>query len=163
MREETIKIYKFKELSAEAKEKAISKYREDLDFPFLKEDLNEYLKQLLKENKINGEPRLLYSLSYSQGDGVCFTGTFKWKNYHISIVHNGHYVHKRSTDIFMETAFGNDAKEEAYNQFKELYFDLCDKIEEDGYKIIEEEQSDERISETLKINDYEFKENGEWY
>jgi len=151
MRTETIKLYQFDELSDEAKEKAISKFREDLDFPFLEEDLNKYLKQLLKENKINGEPKLMFSFSYCQGDGVCFTGTFKWKNYLISIVHNDNYFHKHSTDIFMETAFGNEVRAEVYDEFKELYFDLCDKVEKEGYKII------------VEINDYEFKENGEWY
>lgn len=163
MKTKTINLYSYEELSDKAKERVLKFFREIEEHEFLSEDLEESLSERLEENniKILNDFKLYYSLGYCQGDGACFIGLFNWKNYIISIKHNGHYYHKRSTNINIETEEGEEAPEEVYKEFEDLYFSLCDEIENLGYKIIEEEQSEEYIKENIETNEYTFRETGE--
>lgn len=70
-------VYTFSELSEKAKQKAISKYREALDFydESIKEDA-ESISKLLGITDF----KLCYSGFYSQGDGASFTGSFNPEN-----------------------------------------------------------------------------------
>jgi len=162
MKIKEIKLYEFKELSKESKEIAINKWYEHEDYPFMCEDLTESLKCLLEMNKINevNNLKLHYSLSYCQGEGVCFTGDFKWKNYNISITHNFHYCHKRSTDINITTQSDNEASDKVYSNFKELYYSICDDIEKEGYEILEYRMSEEEFEDHCLSMDYTFLSNG---
>ena len=88
MKTVTYKVYNFDELKAEAKQNAIDKWYEREDYPMLDDDLTESCKALLEEKKITHDGlKLYYSLSCSQGDGLCFIGNFKWKKYRVSIKH----------------------------------------------------------------------------
>lgn len=165
MRKETINVYKFEELKKDIQEKVLNKFREWETFDFLDDELQEFLEQLLKEYKIKvliESIKLYYSLNNCQGDGVSFTGEFKYKNYLVYIKKRDyHYSHKYTVNIEIETKNGNDAKEEVYKEFEGIYLCICNEIEKIGYSIIEDTLSDESIKENIEINKYEFFENGD--
>jgi len=135
-------------------------------FDFLSDYLQEELNLILKENKIKPEdtPNLRYSLSHSQGDGLSFTGSFKWKHYNITIK-EGHlsnlYCHSNTVDIYIETEKGNEPRnpEDTETEFKNIYNNICKKLEKFGYGIIEETEKEnilkagfERWKEENEIN-----------
>jgi len=169
MNTHTITTYSFNELSDKAKEKAIAFERENMQdtFPheFLTDDLTEQLKDLLKKNKITGDvDNLYYSLGYCQGDGAMFEGTFEWRTYTVSIKHSGRYYHSNSKVIdITDNQFNEDATEEVYQEFENLYHSICKTLEDSGYKWIEDYESDENIADILAINEYQFTEDGKFY
>lgn len=71
MREETVKVYQFDELSPAAKERAIEWWRERDEFfdEFVMEDLTRAAALLGVD-----DAEWAYRLAYSQGDGALFTG-----------------------------------------------------------------------------------------
>jgi len=173
MEEKTIKVYKYEELSDEAKSKALDDYNDDNDYDFLSDILNEDLIQLLEEAKIeneNNDAKLFYSLGYCQGDGVCFEGNFKHKGINFNVKHDGHYYHSNSVDIEAEQIddsdddLKNDVKEavieEAEAEFTEAYKEICDKIEKSGYEEIEHQRSEEAFKDYCEANERTFLENG---
>jgi len=173
MKEKTIQLYNFEELNAEAKIKALDDHNEHNDYDFLSENLSEYLVQLLEENRIKGDAKLFYSLSNCQGDGVCFTGDFEFQGINFNVEHNnGHYYHNNSTNITAEKDENDDGDElradvievltqDAEENFKEVYKEICDAIEKTGYAQIEHEQSEECFKETCDANEYTFRASGE--
>jgi len=176
MRTVEINIYKFEELSNAVKEKVVNRFRDNNDTPFLKDDLEEELNRLLKENNIEviNNCDFYYSLSHSQGDGVCFVGQFKYKKYRIAVNHKGHYYHYKSVNFEYEyyepyDKEGNeivmtyDEHKAISDEFSSIYKDICRKIEKLGYDIIETENSEEHIKEDIKANGYEFYDNGDIY
>jgi len=78
MRQETINIYEFSELSEESQEKAIEKFREhNLDYEwwdFIYEDAKEIAKLMGIEID-----RIYFSGFWSQGDGACFVGRYYYQ------------------------------------------------------------------------------------
>jgi len=62
-----VELYKFDELSEQAKENAVYELSQGNSY-LIEEDINCYLSECLNLDYSNLE----YSLSYSQGDGVCF-------------------------------------------------------------------------------------------
>lgn len=79
MRKETIEIFKFDELSEEAKEVARKNYRKFLNEDFyyesdtITQNMEEYIDS--KSNRLIDDLKIRWSLSCCQGDGVSFTGT----------------------------------------------------------------------------------------
>ena len=69
MRTEEITIYEFHKLSEKAKQIAINNWREADDLSFLPDQIEEYL----MEDERFKNTGLVYSLSYSQGDGLSFS------------------------------------------------------------------------------------------
>jgi len=169
MKYKKIKVYKFEELKENIQEKVLNNFRENNDLMFLDEYLNNYLEELLIKYKIlvNNDKyfKLYYSLSYCQGDGVCFIGNFEYKNFKIKIEHNFNYYHKRSTDIYIykEDKKGNEIEvtEKQEEHFKNIYYEICDLIEKAGYDYIDSENSEENIKELISINEYTFRDSGE--
>lgn len=160
-------VYTFDELSDEAKEYALEKMREseqEFGFHFLSDDMTEHLTEvLLPEAKIKYSPenlKVYYSLSYCQGDGAMFEGVVKWRGYEVAIKQSGHYYHYNSKTFYIETRHGNEAKQSVYDQFNEIYVDICQKLARYGYDQIEYTLSDEALKETIEANEYEFYENG---
>lgn len=160
MRKIEVEVFEFSELKPEIQDRVINKFREDNDFPFLSDDLTEYCKAILEESNIEilRDFTVLYDLSCSQGSGFQFMGVFKWKDYTIHIKHSGHYYHEKCVDIDIINNEGDSVEDD--KNFKELFESICNKCEKCGYDIIEAEQSEENIKENIKLNEYEFYENG---
>lgn len=164
-------IYTFDELSQEAKDKARENFNQNDNYPFLSDDMNERLHELLEDNKIKDTndtskagttpTQVLYSLSYCQGDGCMFEGNFEWNGYNVNVKHRGHYYHENSKTITITDEEGNyidtDEPEEAFNA---LYVSICKELEKYGYDIIEYMQSEECFRETCESNDYTFLSDG---
>lgn len=72
-RRESKDIYKFHELSPEAKEKALEYYRRIFSEVFDPDELSDQFKSILEERGLK-DAKLSWSLGYSQGDGVAFSG-----------------------------------------------------------------------------------------
>jgi len=166
MKQKTINVYEFDELKPEIQERVLEHFRENEEFSFLKDYLEEDLSEELRKNKIKEmeETTLRYSLSNCQGDGLSFIGLFKWKCYIIRIKEgslSNLYSHKYTTDILIETNAGNEVKPKIEKEFEEIYFKICDKLEKIGYKYIEETLSEGNIKENIGINEYTFRDNGE--
>ena len=100
MRTIETKVYSFSELSNEAKEKAIEKYYENENYPFLSDDLTESCKEYFKENELLGlsdDPRKTYieeimpakiqlNMKYIQHPGLLNDIKIMWRTF-LKIVH----------------------------------------------------------------------------
>lgn len=191
MRTITTTVYSFNELSTEAQQTAISNFRDDQyeagDVLYMFADnCNEFLKE---KGFVN--PQVKYSLTGSQGDGLCFKaddysflnelvldaiGThhphlagFLTSALIVRITGNtGYYCFASKSDVELELDWYNNPGpnvEAILNKVEEslqkVYISLCKELEKDGYNDIELETSDEGIKETILLNNYEFTENGE--
>lgn len=185
-----IELYKFTELSENAKNAAIENERKhEIDFDWF----SDFFHEQISENGFKGNIKLQYSLSGSQGDGLSFScdyfdnlnalfieilGTEKQKTIdtilnNISFKcdgNNGRYCYASKNDISLEL---NDYKGNNYliheivskveSKLKDLYIDLCNQLEKQGYDDIEHQYSDEYIIETLTENDFYFTIDGKIY
>lgn len=184
MKTKTIELFSFAELSKEAQEKAHNEWREKNDYFFLQDCMNEWLHEELEENKIkdiNGEydvvnqvrpknkAHVFYSLSSSQGDGVCFEGNFEWKGYIVKIKHSGRYYHSNSKtiDIYhkesdepIDNLMEDKKSEKIYAQFEKIYQSICKTLENRGYDFIEYEDSLESFEQQCEANEWTFTSDG---
>ena len=78
MRTISTKVYKFSELSDEAKEKAVAKWNEDGPFEDWWEFVEEDAKNIGALMGITVD-KLYFSGFWSQGDGACFEGSYEYK------------------------------------------------------------------------------------
>ena len=161
------KVYTFDELEQNAKDKARNDYMQTEDFPFLSEDIVYHIKELLKQNGIEAitEIKPYFSLSYCQGDGVMFEGTFNWKNYTITTKQSGHYYHEKSVDYSFEnnTDDNEETKYDDNAEFIEIYESVCQSAEKYGYDVIETYQSEKNFKELCEANDYTFLVDGTFF
>lgn len=199
MRTMTVKVYRFDELSEDAKEKARDWWREGgLEYEwwdFIFEDAKEAGKILGIDIK-----DVYFSGFWSQGDGACFEGSYEYQKgsvkaikayapkdkelhriavelskaqkpyfYNISahIKQYGQYSHEYCTEIKVygdgdigENYINYFVDANTHDTFSELFRDFMRWI----YKRLEEEydylNSDEQIDESIRINEYEFLEDG---
>lgn len=153
----TKNIYSFNELSKEAQEKAHQEYIKNNEYEGLLSEMIDTLKDELKNHNIEetGFTKVLYSLSHSQGDGACFIGDFTWDNIEISITHNFRYYHEYSTTI---DGYFKSAKQE--EEFKKIYYKICNQLETIGYNYISMEDSLETFTQLAEDMDYMFYEDG---
>jgi len=185
MRNKTIKIYEFNELNKKAQEKAINNYRKNQDIDYHNELLNELFKEIAEKFGFNNKEIVFYwSLGHCQGDGVSFTTNninlneflkinkllTKFKsllnlNIDLIIKRNGSlYYHKNSVyvDYFADNL--TDKQEALINNLIEITEEIKNKVclecEKIGYAEYDYLQSDEFIKEEIKLNGYEFLENG---
>lgn len=160
MKTKTINLYEYKELSDKAKQKAREDYNSDNDYPFLQDDLLEYIhEELTDKGYTHTELKPLYSLSYCQGDGVMFEGTVTDKDGNTyTIKHFGMYYHEQSTDI---TGTNKEGEEIEIKDFEEnVYIPICKTARDKGYEEIEYTQSEENFRETCEANEYTFTVDG---
>lgn len=158
-----INLYKFSELSKEAQQKAIDKWYESEEYPFLSSDIEEYSKILFEENKIEASNiTILYSLSWSQGDGLYFTGKIEKDNTTLKLTHNGRYYYANSVTMEFFGIEGEEIEDtdEKAQELKTIYFDICSKLEKHGYEILEYRMNTEEFNDLCEANDYYFLENG---
>lgn len=176
MKTKTITLYSFDELSKEAQEKAHQEWIESNDYYFLSECTDEWLHELLVENKVTdlndtSKPgtkptKVMYSLSNSQGDGAMFEGEFHWKKYTIYIKHSGHYYHSNSKTIEihetdnLDIDIGDDYEPKVYAEFESIYQSICKTLEQKGYDFIDYENSLESFKEACEANEYTFLSTG---
>ncbi len=163
-----VTLYTFDELSDEAKLKARNDFNKDEDYPFLADDLREYIHEELMEagytvegvaTSANPSIRPLYSLGYSQGDGLMFEATITDKDGNkYTIKHKGHYYHERSTEIEGVDKNGEDIDTKTFEET--FYIPLCKRIAQRGYDAIEYQESEEYFRETCEANNYTFREDG---
>lgn len=162
MRTETINIYKFSELSEKAKKRAIGKYYEIEEYPFLCEDLTEDVKDFLRSKNCNFENiSLLYSLSYSQGDGLCFTGVIEKDGRELRLTHSYRYYFAES--VSMQFVDENGEEVDEIEELKNIYFEACKRAEKQGYSILEYRMDENEFSEFSDANEYEYNEDGTIY
>lgn len=165
MKQHTITLYDYSELSKEAKERAHSKWRENNSYPFLTEYLREVLTGELDALGITYTPdslKLYYSLSYCQGDGAMFEGWLQWNDYEVRIVHSDpHYYHSNTARMDWYKDDGEvDAPEWTAIDFKTMYREVCRKLERSGYDYIENEDSEETFADLCEANEWTFEEDG---
>jgi len=165
------KVYTFDELSDKAKAKALEDWNQDQDYPFLQDDLREYIHEELSDlgftveginTSENHSIRPFYSLSNCQGDGLMFEGTITDKKGNtFTIKHKGHYYHERSTEI--EGIDKNGESIDTKDFEENIYIPLCKRVRDRGYQDIEYQESEECFRETCEANEYTFLENGEMF
>lgn len=170
-------VYSYDELSSEAKHKVREYFRDMLindAYTWMSESLEDYLAELLAKNKIKTVEfvGLYYSLSYSQGDGVMFVGTFQKGAWEYEVKHYGSYYHENSKTIDSITSIKtgeeprtSEAWRKAFEQFEPVYTKICVELKRYGYEMIEAAGSDEAVDEYIGDNsaDYEFNGDGSIY
>lgn len=156
-------VYTFDELTPEAKEKARAWYRDaDSDFPFLEEYLTERATELLVAAGYEVDDlSLVYSLGYSQGDGLSFSATLTRKDtpgltYNVQR-NDSRYTHART--MYVTVSNDDHDSQDDENTTAELR-DIAVQLERDGYKHIEYEHSDEHVDDTILVNEYTFTNTG---
>jgi hypothetical protein len=169
MKQHTITLYDYPELSKQAKERALSKWRETNDYPFLTEYLHGLLTEDLDALGIGYDPKslkLYYSLSYCQGDGVMFEGQLTYEEHEVQIKHSGHYYHSHSKTVTWDfddidmTPSSIRATDAMRERFEDVYQNICKKLERAGYDYIESEDSEETFADICEANEWTFEENG---
>lgn len=165
MTTKTINLYTFEELSDEAKEKAIDTWYENEDYPFLTDDLRERICEVIKENGCtyvdsyegNGITPY-YSLSHSQGDGLCFEGTIEKDGYSLTTKHKGHYYYASSVEMTYTNPEGEEV--ESIGELMDTYYKACKDAETQGYDTLEYRMNNDEFAELCESNGYTFLENG---
>lgn len=183
MRTEQIKLYKIDELSEEAKEKALNKCVEiNLErgdwYEFIYEGFEEELQKAGLETKLNNAEWDLYKGRYFKFDKIYVKD---WKRlleqadclkHLISLALDSEFdidiaINGNEADVKINC--DDESKQEEINSVEEkIGKDLSGFIERLAYNFWKQLNdgysysiSDEAVTETLRINEYEFKENGD--
>lgn len=182
-------VYKFNELSEEAKQVAKSWWLESREAEFFSNDCYMFLKEDFEITELTID----YSLGYSQGDGLCMYGKlstyndnffdiiteglterqkelFKEEIQSINFVKfNYYYSHSKTIHIELEydseesiTDEVNTIMQIVFQNVCSWYSKKCDELEKQGYAYFYE-ISDEDMNECCEANDYEFTEEGKLY
>ncbi len=188
METRTYKVYLFKHLTNEVKEKALERYRLiNVEDSFWYEPTLDEWK--IKLASLGYDDAKIYFRGFgSQGDGACFEARIEMKNWlrahslvrkfnglhafsdfiSCSLVHGGLYYHSQSTHVSYEVGYDTGfvhgelykhmAKVEAL--ILEERKSLGDKLYRKLEKIYYERTSDEAVKDTLITNEYFFTEDG---
>jgi len=176
--------YKFSELADDVKDKVIEKWYETEDYPFLADDLTESLRDKAPYWQ---EPKLQYSLSYCQGDGLSFSArldipaflAIHFKDhtrrkaienyiYKISALGNrGRYCFASENDIEMECQYNHKEfkrldklADHVLEMAKSDYMGLCHDLQKEGYAALEYRMTHEEFADHADANDYQYLEDG---
>jgi hypothetical protein len=161
-------LFEYEELSPEAKAYALKEFNKDNDYPWLEERVLESCIDNLEAYKIKGVPRVNFSLSYCQGDGAMFYGTFEWNGRTVEITPVGRYCHSYSKDIeILESIEPFDepvvASEAVHEDFETIYQEICRDMKNIGYEHIEQENSEEAMISTCDGNEWLFTKDGKLF
>jgi len=181
MKTTTVNLYEFSELTEEVQKKLIKRFKENIDINF-EMDLfqDDCVEQITEAGFTN--PKIRYSLSYSQGDGLSFSadnytklkelfiqvlGVNKektiellLKHYWIQIKSEGRCCFASKTDIEFTLDYGKDFEniekvyENVQEKLQDIYLTLCKSLEKQGYQNIDYYYSDEYVIESLEANNY---------
>ena len=195
MRVETVKIklYKYEELSEEAKEKVRQSFGEDhaqSETDFLEDD---FVYQLEEKYPYFSDIKFQWSLSSCQGDGLSFSanidiGKYLQKHYPkmktsvhdtiCNVIYNlhsngneGRYCYASKSNIDFDTDYSGRADfprlekliENIIDDIRQEYLSICKDFEKQGYNAYENLYSDEYAKETCSSNEYEFTVDGKIY
>lgn len=181
-------VYKFEELSEEVKVKAIEKWYENEDYPFLEEELRQQI-EYSDKIKIFSDIKPSYSLSCCQGDGLSFSAeidlgawlkakypklTTKTIEKTLAAVYKfqskgntGRYCYASNSDIEWEDQ-GKELPDQLRknidrfrDEIAEYYLNICKDAEDTGYDILDYRMDNKEFSELCESNGYMFKENGQ--
>lgn len=188
MKQKTINLYQFNELTDEQKEKVLDKYRDfndDIIDSYADDEI--CMQEIWESGFIDAKP--CYDLSYCQGSGACFDCNdfdfdlllkdwqHKHKKWIINIIkshyqayiktnHYGcHYCHSKTRYFGMSEDFYNtymhveSAVNNAIEYIENLRYELSENLTNRLYQELEFLRSDEEIADALIINGYYF--NGE--
>lgn len=157
-------VYKFDQLSDEAKEKAREWYREGYDDPMMQSHMINLTGEALeaagfKVNQYGGaDLDVRYSLSYCQGDGFSFLGDIERDGKRYKVTQNSnHYYHEMTMDCVEVDDEGNET--EAPKVLEELR-KIAREMARKGYEEIEYQQSAEVVDEVIEANGYTFTSEG---
>lgn len=128
-------------------------------YPSLTEYMQELAHEFIRENNILAPwhdqaydlaESISYSLSYSQGDGVCFTA-WQIDGYYIARTgYSNHYSHENTFLVDHD----DDGTEKQADIYTEELRDICHRLKKYGYSLIESEDTD-----SIKFHAFErFKE-----
>jgi len=189
MREATIKLYQFNELSEEAQKKVIENMQKDDSF--LMYDWYEYVFEIFKEDmykKYSCDVRdIFFSGFWSQGDGASFTGGIFIKDYleatkqkskyrslwkyleeyepNIDIGQSGNYCHENT--MYFDDHFFLEGTEKQSDQLYSLMDEIEETFREEARKLygqLEDEYeyltSKECIEQEIINAEYEFYADG---
>lgn len=186
-----IKVYSFEELSNESKQIAIEDYRNTMDYSEqFSESFVDSAKCAIEDEGFDKDSiTVAYSLSYSQGDGVSFTGVITLTKI-VDILTNILGAEKTKTAKLLASmveqiySTGNKGRYSyahhsqiiaEYNDIypnisyildlmvdivKHTYMSLCKQLEKEGYEMIEYYESDKYITEEIINNELYFLSNG---
>lgn len=179
MTEKTITLYTVEELQNQypvGYTKAYSKWKEENEYMFMEDCMNERLHEILGEkgitdmndtSKAGTKPtQVMYSLGHSQGDGCMFEGDYLFVHkdikYVITVKHQGNYYHSNSKSFITHDEEGEevDEWEEVEKAFDVEYKDICKQLEQYGYNFMEHEDSEESFIESCEANEYTFTKDG---
>ena len=193
MRTIRTKVYTFNELSQEAKEIAIENYRDKMDvyLDCFNDDAVEQIEKAGFYDDVKLQYSLSYSqgdgLSFScsrieervllsffaevLGKGKEKTAKVIIENCSfVNTGNDGRHCFASKNDIeFILESYKNDYNninnivKKVETKIENLYMELCEDLEKQGYSDIEYQYSDEAITETLIANEYEFLANGKMY
>ena len=188
MKQKTINLYQFNELTDEQKEKVLDKYRDWNDYIFDSYVYDECNTLELHENGFLN-PTIHYDLNYCQGDGACFDcdefdidlllkdWQHPHKNWIIDVIKSHyqghiktnnfsyHYCHSKTRFFELDTDLAyfyrhlENAIYSAENYIENLRYELSENLTARLYDQLEWLRSDEQIAESLIANEYYF--NGE--
>jgi len=190
MRQHTITVYDFDELSPKAKERAIERFRRRMyENPIYDDLLTEDFTYKLRELGLPDE-NIRWRLSSSQGDGVAFYGEFDLIEYLKKNKLLGDVDIRREELEDVYAVIRKSQNNPMYNHYSTMIVDLdaggvdltpheeeeLEKLEEEiqsnvesvshelksyGYAHFDHINSDEFVSEEMRANEYEFDENGD--
>ena len=173
MKEIKIKIYKFEELSDEAKEKAMNWWRETDDLPMLKEDLTEEAQNLLDNITKNDNiplgafevKKVYFCLGFVQADYVTveYSGEVTDNDNVISTfeVEGYELKHQFNPDISIYGDFEEEEEKYKLEQIiKNQHEQMCKKLMKWEHDYVLEQDSDEVVSKNIIANEYDFREDG---
>lgn len=171
MKEYTVQRLAFSELNDEARERAISKCRDQLLEILDEREISDYLRDQI-EGALGGYPEdidIEYSLSYCQGDGVAIYGMIRradapdlsWPEgaAYVTMTRNSwgnHYSHYNSFSVDVCDEEGEIVDDSDGTRILETQLrDLCRELERAGYKYIEGMTSREAAIEYLETEEGE--------
>ena len=155
----TVNIYAFNKLNDTAKEKARDWYKtNDFGDDCLPSQLEELIKERLEAQGYYADiTNVFYSLSYSQGDGVSFTGTLQKDGITYRVKQRGSYVHENTMNVEQEN---EDGETDDATEVLEMCKNIAKEAEKAGYTEIDYQNSDECVDENITMNGYTFTKKG---
>ena len=182
MKQKTINLYQFKELTPEQQTKVIEKYR-DIEVELLNANDETYTEPIHNAGFLH--PDIYCDLSYSQGSGACFDcNAFdfdkllkdwehphkKWivniiKSHYLGYIKSnqyGNYSHSKTRYFTMYEDFYNTyvyvegAVNNAIEHIEDLRYNLAEELTKQLYNDLEYLRSDEVVKNCLISNEYYF-------